>query len=246
MKKVFIILLTMIYASLVYSLANGSIISKSKNKKENFFVREHLQTVEIGENIEDFQREIHSGINESDIIANLKKNDLVDISEIWYVIAKGGKNADIWLKVNFKNTVGFILYQDSRNCNKYSLSIDPYRDGTWDLLEKFDDGWTARRVKQTLAVYGDDDEIELRDRPGIKKSKVIAHIPRSERNGNGQVNLEVEAVTEETEKKKGGDRWVRVTWDGNTGWVYAAPLSAERGGPKIWTPENILEWNLGW
>ena len=246
MKKVCILLLSMIFTSFFYAGNNGTIISETKSNKETVLVRKHVQTVEIGENIEDFQREIHSGINQKDIIGILKENDLIDVSEIWYIISKSGKNTDIWLKINFKNTIGFILYEDGQKLKENSLSIDPYRDGNWELLEKFDDGWTSRKVKQSLAVYGESDEIELRSRPGSKNSTVISLIPRSERKGNGQVNLEVEAVTEETEKKKGGERWVRVTWNGISGWVYAAPLQAERGGPKIWTPENILEWNLGW
>ncbi len=246
MRKICIFLLSMLFAFVLYAGTSGKVISESKNKKENILVREHLQTVEIGENIEDFQREIHSGINENDIIGNLKKNDLIEVSEIWYITSKGGKNTDIWLKINFENTIGFIHYVDGNTAKKNTLSIDPYRDGTWELLESFDDGWTARKVNQTLAVYGEEDEIELRDRPGTKNSKVIALIPRSQRKGHDQINLEVGAVTEETEKKKGGDRWVRVSWEGKTGWVYAGPLQVERGGPKIWTPENILEWNLGW
>ena len=238
-------LFSLIFAAFIYADENGKVISETINKNETVLVRKHVQTVEIGENIDDFQREIHSGINEKDVVFTLKENDLIEISEIWYLIPKNGKKSDVWLKITFKNATGFMHYEDSR-IKTTRMSMDPYRDGTWELLETFDDGWTSRRINQALAVYSDENEVELRDRPGTKNSQVIGYIPSSKKNNLLQINLEIDAVTEETEKKKGGDHWVHTSWDGKSGWVYAGPLTAERGGPKLWTPENILKWNLGW
>ena len=56
--------------------------------------------------------------------------------------------------------------------------------------------------------------------------------------------LTAEAITEEYDGSY-TDRWVRITVDGKTGWVHGAYLSAERGGPIYYIPEDLIDFDMG-
>lgn len=107
-----------------------------------------------------------------------------------------------------------------------------------------------RKLTQGLSVFCNEDEVELRDKPGEIGTQIIAHVPSSYKNGQGQINFEIEAVTEEIDDQKesvyGKERWVRITYDGKTGWIHGGYLSAERGGPKYYISEDYIAFSLGW
>lgn len=55
---------------------------------------------------------------------------------------------------------------------------------------------------------------------------------------------ETEAITEEYDGSY-RNRWVRITVDGKTGWISGAYLSAERGGPTYYIPEDWIAFLKG-
>ena len=218
-----------------YGNGNGMIISESDNDKQKLIIRKHIQEVKIGDLARGEERIIYSDTNKSKMLYNLQDDDELEISEILFVNSKEDNINTIWLKVNCNGISGFIYF-----------SSDPYKNNRWEIIEKIDSKWTVRKLTQTLAVFSQKDEIELRDKPGEKDSKVIFYVPSSYKNGQGQINFEIEAVTEEIDTNKGNDRWVRITYNGRTGWVYGGYLSAERGGPKYFIPDNVVEFSLSW
>lgn len=83
---------------------------------------------------------------------------------------------------------------------------------------------------------------------GYKKVNIVlfAESEPNYANGNGQINLNIQAITEEYDETIDHSRWVKVTYKGKTGWMQGNYLSAERGGPIFETPEAVLEFGLGW
>ncbi len=117
----------------------------------------------------------------------------------------------------------------------------------WEILEKINAGsrtWTVRKLHQVLSVFSEKAFVEVRDKPGFTGTSVIAKIPSSHKNGNGQENIFVEAMTEEYEGSY-RKHWVRITVDGKSGWIPGACLSAERGGPTYCIPEDLISFSNG-
>jgi hypothetical protein len=58
-----------------------------------------------------------------------------------------------------------------------------------------------------------------------------------------QLNVMTVSVTEEEDTIDGfTDRWVEITYEDKSGWVFGAYLSVERGGPKYYLPDLVEEY----
>jgi hypothetical protein len=42
------------------------------------------------------------------------------------------------------------------------------------------------------------------------------------------------------------DRWLKISYQGTEGWIFGGYTDVERGGPKYYLPETIIDWHLGW
>ena len=232
-----------------YGNGNGTIIDQTEN--ENFFIlkRKHQQKLKLGEMTDDFN--IYKDINKNQVITKVTLNDYVNVEELWVVQSKKDLLHYVWLKVSYKGIQGFFYYSGAYYSNYYKKYIDgysdPYKNNCWEILEIINiesKKWTVRKCYQTLSVFSENEFIEVRDKPGFIESVVIAKIPSSYKNGHGQENIIVEAITEEYEGSY-SNRWVRITVDGKTGWVSGKYLSAERGGPTYYIPEDWISFNNG-
>ena len=238
-----------------YAGGNGTIISESEDENNIITVRKHVQTVKIGDMARDERRIIYSDMEKSEKVYELKDDDALEISEIWKITRKDDGLFYCWLKVKSNGYSGFLCYSEPRFVkyyNEYRNGYpDPYENNKWEILETIESGgkkWTVRKMAQGLSVFSSLDEVELRDNPGETGTKVIGYVPasyKSYKNGKGQINVEIEAITEETDSSS-EKRWARITFDGKTGWINDAFLSAERGGPKYYIPEAALDFDLGW
>ena len=238
-----------------YAGGNGTIILESEDENNTITVRKHVQTVKIGDMARDERRIIYSDMEKSEKIYELKDNDELEISEIWKITRKDDGLFYCWLKVKSNGYSGFLCYSEPKFVkfyNEYRNGYsDPYENNKWEILETIESAgkkWTVRKMAQGLSVFSSSDEVELRDNPGETGTKVIGYVPasyKSYKNGKGQINVEIEAITEETDSSS-EKRWARITFDGKTGWINDAFLSAERGGPKYYIPEAALDFDLGW
>jgi hypothetical protein len=78
------------------------------------------------------------------------------------------------------------------------------------------------------------------DKPGLKNTNIISQISNPDR---PQWVVEVIAATEEEETINGKtDRWLKINYKGTEGWIFGGPASVERGGPKYYIPENLIEF----
>jgi hypothetical protein len=100
-------------------------------------------------------------------------------------------------------------------------------------------------IHQIVAYWGYDN-LNIRNNPGTIGTKVISKItPPGDI--SSQINLDVLEVTEETETIEGKtDRWLKIIYNGVEGWIFGGYTSVERGGPKYFTPEYIIAFELGW
>ena len=258
MKKLYFSLFLFVFATLIsaqttqiphtpdYAGGNGTIIEETEDDVYKTTARKHYQTVKIGDMARDERRIIYSNMEKSAKIYELKDNDELEISEIWNIMTKNDGLYHIWLKVKTNDYSGFLCYSEPYY-NKYHKEYrnnlpDPYENDAWEIIETISSGnkkWTVRKMTQGLSVFASTDEIELHDKPGETGTKVIGYVPTSYKKGNGQINVETEALTDDA-------KWARITFEGKTGWINGLYLSAERGGPKYYIPEDVLNFNLGW
>lgn len=218
-----------------YADGNGAIISETVNFfDQTLIIRKHNQTVLCGDI---FNNCVYSDIQKSETVYTLKYGDKLDIFEIWDLNTPGDNYHDVFYKVKVNDIEGFV------EC------FNPYKNNSWEIIETIDSSgreWTVRKLSDILCVWSKhSDEVEIRDRPGKEGTNVIAYIPASYKNGQSQINIEFEAVTEELDEQDKKYRWVRFTHEGKTGWIYGGNLSAERGGPTYCIPEIDIEFSLG-
>ena len=244
-----------------YANGDGTIISKTENDTRCIEIRKHIQKVEIGDMASGEKRNLYSDINKTKLLYTLQDYDEVEISEFWTVTEKKENLNYCWLKVKVEGFSGFILFYNSYynpHTNIISDFGNPYQNNRWEIIETIHSAykrWTVRKLTESLSVFSDSSEIELRDIPGEYYSSIIGYVPTSYKDGNSQINVETEAVTEELdviEEIKQGHLsaheapWVRITYNGKTGWILGSYLSAERGGPKYYIPEHVIDWGMGW
>ena len=206
-----------------YANGNGTIIAQTEDKDFYILKRKHQQKLKLGEQADDLN--IYKDINKNQVITKVTLNDYVNVEELWLVQSKKDLLHYVWLKVSYNGMQGFFYYSGAFYSDYYKKIIDaysdPYQNNCWEILETITTGskkWTVRKCYQFLAVYSENDFIEVRDKPGLTDSVVIGTIPSSYKNGNGQENLIVEAITEEYEGSY-RNHWVRITVDGKSGWV---------------------------
>lgn len=230
-----------------YENGNGTIIAQTED--DNFYIvkRKHQQEIVIGELASDLN--IYSDINKSEILATVPLTETVNVEEIWLTQSKKDLLHYVWLKVSYNGIEGFFYFSGAYYSNLYNKYIDnysdPYGNNCWEILGKIEVGnksWTIRKLYQSLSIFSPSDFIELRDNPGLLGTHVIAKIPSSYKNGNGQINIKTEAITEENID---GIYWIRISIEGTTGWISSEYLSAERGGPTFLIPESIILFRTG-
>jgi len=232
-----------------YENGNGTILEQTEDNDFYILKRKHRQKLKLGEMADDYT--IYKDINKNQVLVKVTLGDRVDVEELWLVQSKKDSFHYVWLKVSYNGVLGFFYYSGAYYSTYYKKYIDdysdPYKNNRWEILEKINVGnrtWTVRKVYQILAVFSENDSVEVRDKPGLEGSTVIAEILSSYKNGNGQTNIITEAITEEYEGSY-ENRWVRITVDGKTGWISGAYLSAERGGPSYYIPEDWIAFHNG-
>jgi len=157
-------------------------------------------------------------------------------------------------RIGTANELDLILLNeeiiDLKNYNEINHSVDYSRNGAIiDVIESGEKTWTIRYLIGTLAIRGwrENNIVNIYDNP---KGNIIYRVRL-----RPEIDfVNVLAITKETEPVvhyTGRDiiiieeHWVKILIDNDkSGWVFGNRLSAERGGPKYLTPENI-EPNLG-
>lgn len=141
-----------------------------------------------------------------------------------------------WLEIVYGKGSGFVSAGRIDN---------PYRNENYVPLEQLQTGntiWTVRKFDSLFSFYH---SIDIRDFPGVEGTSVIGKIDASLNNMKTVVS---DAITEQDDTSAspiGGEPWIRIEYEGITGWIPGAYADIEHGGVKYQTPDGILANDLG-
>ena len=251
MKKVFLILILLlnsffIFAEADYNNGNGSIISDKKI--DNIItIRKFDLEVTVGDMLNNPARTIYDNYQNGKEIGTLKDNDKIKFSKICVITyldeAKNKFNytrGEIWYNFTLNGKNGWLC----KIKDYYSEYDYPYFDYNYEILQKININekiWTVRKLEQQLSVF---ENLNIRDNPGTKNTKVI-YTSRPKDTDPIQTNVSVIAITEETEIIDNlQSHWLKIKYKDFEGWIFGVYASAERGGPKLYIPENIVMFNF--
>lgn len=160
------------------------------------------------------------GDNEN-VVYTIQKNDEIKVSQFVTLKETGETFLEAGLLPDL-DVVGFI-----------KVLRNPYEDGNFEYKE------TIKVDGKDVKILNFDSSYELKNGTEIRKlpsenAEIVYQINREKYE---QIYYQTDAITSDYS-------WVRVTVDGNTGWVNSDCLSVERGGPVIYTPETVIWWEL--
>lgn len=160
------------------------------------------------------------GDNEN-VVYTIQKNDEIRGSQFVTLKETGETFLEAGLLPSL-DVVGFIKF--SRN---------PYENGKFEYKETIKVDGKDVKVLNFNSSYELRSGTEIRELPS-ENAEIVYQINREKYE---QIYYQTDAITSDY-------NWVRVTVDGNTGWVNSNCLSVERGGPVIYTPETVIWWEL--
>jgi len=223
---------------------NGTIIETKIIEMVQWQVRKHNQTLQFGRLAGQDSAKVYESFSiDSTLLGSIKTGEYITIDAI--AEARIADEYHVWIKLTTKSgLIGWCLL------GKYSFTQaqfrDPYFGNRWEIAGSIRTNitWTIRKmIYQRVTVW---EVLNIRDNPGLFGTKVIGKIIPPTK-GNRQVNLEVLEATEENELIDGrNDRWLRVEYNGISGWIFGGYATVERGGYKYYTPENIILAEIGY
>jgi len=219
-----------------YLNKNGTITSTTQNDSLSITIRKHDQDVIIGDLATPQERIVYDNYIGGNKIEELKDNDKISISEICTLDSQKTDKKEIWFHIKKGIISGWIR-------DDYS---DPYSNNTWSIIETITSSgekWTVRKLEQALAVW---EVLNVSDMPGVSGTQVLLQL-KPGITDPVQTNITTMAITEEYDLIDGRkDHWLKITYKGNVGWIFGGYASAERGGPKYYIPEYVVDFALGW
>lgn len=254
MKKSFLLLILLALSQIVFSNpnyknGNGTIIfSKNEDGVKTTIRKCEIDAIEIGDLLSEKNRDIFADYNFSTSIGKLKNDDIVKVIEVCtieYLNKPKDKwnnpNGELWYKIIYNHIEGCICVSP----NALGEEKDPYFNNNYEVLEEINNGkkWTVRKLNQVVSVW---ENLNIRDNPGTEKSNVIYTI-RPRETDPFQTNVDVIAITEEKETIDGKtDYWLKIKYKNYEGWIFGGYASVERGGPKYYLPEAMIDFDLSW
>lgn len=226
-----------------YNNENGSIIYEKKDGNQTILIRKHNQVIE-DINLEKSFGNINTipVLNDykfnSKKIGYIKSGDTITVSKV--MTKKSDKNTALWLGIIYKNKEGWIFITDE---DKYYIPYSSY--DFYSILYYKNVGnekVPVRNIKLSGKITG---PINLYKEPD-KKSEVVtqAHMTFNEyKDDDGEAYYTpVKAIWLEGSQLlfANGTAWIYTEFEGKYGWADFNELSIERGGYRIYTPENCL------
>jgi hypothetical protein len=226
-----------------YADGNGTILYSENFGDGYWILRKHIQRIQFPvwhdsfKELEIYEEPISEKVN---IIATIK-NETINVTQIAEL--KADDDYYYWLKILTDTHInGWIFCGKHQNKyvwgEKYVFRV-PYLNNRWEILETINSNgrdWTIRKMDQGVCVWFEEN---IYNKPGVVEENIISQIIPTEE--NSQIYLTVSAITEEVETINGKtDRWLKISYDGLDGWIFGGSTTVERGGPKYYTPENLV------
>lgn len=239
------------FANPNYKNGNGTIISSSEKDGTKITIRKcEIDNIKIGDLYNKNKLKIYADYSLDKPIGTLKENDVIKVSEVCTIAHLNKPNdkwnnpaGELWYKIYFNGKAGCLCISSS--LGEYT---EPYFENRYEILEelKTSKTWTVRKLKQLVSVW---ERLNVRETPGLDGKKVfMLHDFDSGSGKNPQENHEIIAITEETERIDGRtDHWLKIEYaPGKYGWIFGGYATVERGGPKYYIPEAMIEFELRW
>ena len=256
MKKILISAIALLcFSALVYAVpnynnGNGTIMFESEYNGVKTVIRKCELEVTIGDLLRKENRFVYDKYVNGTIIGKLKDNDNIEVLEVCTIAYLnkpknkwGNPSGEVWYKIKLNKMTGWICLS-STTIETYT---DPYYNNRYEIIEKIESTgkiWTIRALEQDIAVW---EKLNVRDKPGLDGKKIFLLHDFEEGTRSPQENHTTAAITEETETIDGlTDHWLKIEYAPKAyGWIFGGYVSVARGGPKYYTPEDIVRFYLG-
>lgn len=253
-KSLVCVSLLLIFAQFAFALpnynnGNGTILSEKTENGIKITIRKCELEVVVGDLLDEKYRDVYTAFEKKKSIGKLRDNDKIKVLRICrkdYLNEPknedGNVKGELWYNIKSDTMEGWLCIYSGY----ISSASDPYFDNRYEILEVLENAgkkWTVRSLNQRLAVWVN---LNIRDKPGTSGTAVLYTI-RPGTTDPQQTNVELIAITEERETIDGKtDRWIKISYKDFTGWIFGGYASAERGGPKYYIPEHMIDFDLGW
>lgn len=231
-------------------LKSGDIISEELNGNTQITRRKCSYNAKIGDWISKEKQRVYESYSIGQrVIGELPIGTEVTVTEICTIIDTsrpeseyGYSYGEVWYKIENTDINGWIRITGTQ----VSTGKDPYYHGNYqiiDVIKTTDIDWTVHAINQSISVWK---VVDVHEKPGID-SVIVTKIHDFESDsGNSQQNYTVVGITEEKDTVDGKtDYWLMIEYEpGKTGWVFGRNTTVERGGPRFYVPELVIESNL--
>lgn len=164
-----------------------------------------------------YNTKVYKSPSFDEMIYEVQKGDIVNITE--FVTVKESNKT--FLKVNVNNIDGYIY-----------ISSNPFENNNFTWQEYYEEDGIQMPILQLEGLYGVYDGVTIKEFPS--ESSKDLHTISHEEGGYYYKSLCITADY----------KWVKMRINNYTGWVPADSLYVDRGGPVIYTPENLVYFNL--
>ncbi|MCL1836528.1 MAG: SH3 domain-containing protein [Treponema sp.] len=239
-----------------YGNGNGTIIETLVDGNVQLVLRRHIQHVRAVDypGYKHYPFKIYSSpsLNKNNVVSDEEPMFPIDIFQIAEVTIE--EKYSYWLNIKTADNIIGWVYAGEVNGWIPSGELDanyarqwiPYFNNRWEILNMIDTGnrvWTVRKLlSQYVSAWV---VLDIRDKPGLVNTNVISQIVPPDRN-DPLFFLSITEVTDEYETiDERTDRWLKINHNGVEGWIFGGYVAVERGGPKYFTPDEIILCRLG-
>lgn len=228
-----------------YNNGNGTILKIEEYANRKNIIRKHEQELFIGEYATESSKIIYTDTINKIVQDKLEIDDKIIIKKIMLSTELKTDIQSLWFYIQYhEDKFGWTCYGINEP-NKRTIFTDPYENDNWSIINVFkgENNFTERKVQQFSGSIIEN--LNVRDKPGLKKSKIIDAINTTQNNSFPVNIISMTAEQDCIDGKK--DHWLKIIYKGNKeGWVFGAYVDVYVGGYKYRTPENIILSMLYW
>lgn len=250
MKKIiFIFSLALLYSFVLHSApnynnGNGTILFEEIEGNKKTEIRKFEMTVSDTYSLNDESRIIYDDYKTCNKIGTVAAKGSIQIFEICTIHFTenpsdrwGNPYGERWYKIKSGKLTGWIY---KKIAPKEDFS-DPYYDNRFEIIETIDVNGRKINVRKTDQLVSVWENLNIRNLPDVKNTSVIYTI-RPGKTDNYQTNVNVIGITDEMVNIDGkNDYWLKIKYKDYEGWIFGGYTSVERGGPKYYNPEWLVE-----
>ena len=218
---------------------NGTVLRIDEVDGCYTLVRQHVQNILVDDYVPNKQRTMYDQLGSVTVKYFFDIGEIIQIKEL--VLSKELTTGDesLWFHVtNNKNENGWIFI-GTNSSGRENAFVDPYKNNNWEICSNVNTNsktFTERKMSGIVSVF---ENLNIRNNPGIKDSLVIDVIRPQQ---GQQLNLEVLAITEEYDYVDGiTDRWIKITYKDQIGWIFGGYTHYFGGGLKFNIPEVVVQ-----